>query len=247
MSDASVRVQLCAPSIDCIFRTRRLLYAARLARNGPTSLKALLDSKVKENTMPWMRLLHADLAALYEFLSHKFETLTHPSSHSQPWLDLMIHCPLGWKSLVKLFVHNHSCFDRDPTLSVIPFAPQPHLCTLCIPRHVAFPTAKALAQHMRIVHGEFIDASGVCPVCGTNLHTRLRVIAHLSDPRRNIKGRQALCSGLFPRLPLSTLSVLDVIDMKERRQARKAGRTHVVAVQPAHRANGRICGRPAMQ
>ena len=47
ISDVSVRVQLCALSIDCIFRTRRLLYAARLARNGHTSLKGLLDSKVK--------------------------------------------------------------------------------------------------------------------------------------------------------------------------------------------------------
>eukprot|EP00973_Karenia_brevis_P023797 3280676-Karenia_brevis.AAC.1 len=38
-SDFNVRKRLQMPSIDCIFRTKRLLYASRLARAGPMSLK----------------------------------------------------------------------------------------------------------------------------------------------------------------------------------------------------------------
>ena len=104
---------------------------------------------------------------------------------------------------------------------------------------------------MRTKHGVrnmyrmYINSSGKCPVCETFLHTRLRVIAHLSDPRRNIICREAICSGKVTQLSPEEVARLDALDTELRRNAQRAGLSHPTAVTSARRANGAKCGRPA--
>ena len=80
----------------------------------------------------------------------------------------------------------------------------------------------------------YVDGSGKCPDCQTNLHTCLRVIAHLSDPRRNLPCRNALAGGTFEPLPEEHVATLDAKDRIERRAARRAGRTHPGGHQCSH-------------
>ena len=112
-------------------------------------------------------------------------------------------------------------------------------------------TKKALLAHKRKVHGvrciarEYVDGTGTCPACHTNLHSRLRVIAHLSDPRRNLQCREAIQNGTVQRLPDSLITELDAADRVFRRDAQRAGLSKPVAIGTATKSDGRKCGRPA--
>ena len=77
-------------------------------------------------------------------------------------------------------------------------------CTFC---DAEFATKAALCAHKFAAHGvrasarQFIDGSGVCPVCRGVFHSRRRVLKHVQGP---VHG-SALCSeivasGVLPRL-----------------------------------------------
>eukprot|EP00973_Karenia_brevis_P027721 3820619-Karenia_brevis.AAC.1 len=83
------------------------------------------------------------------------------------------------------------------------------VCELCEAKP-AFKSAKALASHQRAKHkfrnplGAYLDDSGICPVCGTNFHNRVRVLAHVSDTRvrskvQRLTCRQQLLRGVVPK------------------------------------------------
>ena len=250
-SDVRVRGTLGAPSIECIFRAKRLLYVARLARTGPRSLKALLSSTSGITGMPWSQLVLADLSALRMSCPARFAEMPAPAFDSGPWMDLMIEFPTEWKAIVKQYHFPSSVYDDGPTSrQPLPGAPT-FSCSLCIGASCVFSSSKALASHMRTKHGirnifrMYVDSSGKCPVCETVLHTRLRVIAHLSDPRRNTMCREAICGGTVAQLSLDEVARLDALDTELRRNAQRAGLSHPTAVTSARRANGAKCGRPA--
>ena len=249
--NVNVRHKLGAPSIECIFRTKRLLYVARLARTGPRSLKALLSSTSGIIGMPWSQLVLDDLSAIRMAHPARFAEMPCPAFDSGPWMDLMVDFPTEWKAIVKQYCFSVSVYDDGPTLRhPLPGAPI-FSCSLCIGAAPFFSSSKALASHMRTKHGvrnmcrTYVDSTGKCPVCGTVLHTRLRVTAHLSDPRRNIMCREAIFSGTVAQLSLEEVSRLDALDAELRRNAQRAGLSHPTAVTSALRANGAKCGRPA--
>ena len=127
------------------------------------------------------------------------KTLPDPSSNQVQWWSFMWHNPEGWKQCVaKLFFYD-SCLDQVAALKP-PDVAVTFLCTECLK---GFVTEQALKQHRRIKHGvklhiaSFIDGSGICPACQTNLVTRQRVLKHVSDKRRT-KCSNRLLSGVFP-------------------------------------------------
>ena len=106
----------------------------------------------------------------------------------------------------------------------------------------------ALASHLRSVHCVrclqrfYATPNGKCLECGTELKSRLKLLAHRCDVRRTrrwvaVQGRPEL------RLPTSTVAELDSAYTNARKSSRRAGHSHVIAVGAAARADGRQVGR----
>ena len=111
--------------------------------------------------------------------------------------------------------------------------------------HAVYPAE----QGQRSTHGVrnmyrmYVDHTGVCPVCHTNLHTRLRVIAHLSDTRRNLSCRTAIHAGRVQELSSDAVSRLDALDTVQRREAQRQGLSGPRATMPARRKDGTVIGK----
>eukprot|EP00973_Karenia_brevis_P000276 38773-Karenia_brevis.AAC.1 len=98
-------------------------------------------------------------------------------------------------------------------------------------------------SHCRTKHGhrsdvnQYVGKISVCPVCKKDFHSRLRLLAHLSESRhrsKKIHGRRLLCkdaitSGMYPKVPAAELQEAIHLDRQLLREARRAGRSHVIA------------------
>ena len=106
-------------------------------------------------------------------------------------------------------------------------------------------------MHMRTKHNVrpdmryYVDGSGRCPVCLTVLHTRLRVLRHLWDKRRNIACRKAIVDGAIARLETEEVEALDDLDKAERKAAKATGHTRPIARGAARKHSGKLTGRAA--
>ena len=164
--------------------------------------------------------------------------MPHPEENPLELFGFISNCEHEWAALIDKYTYLHSVLDRDASNMTSAAGSNAFVCTRCSGSSHSFASQKALDQHCRRVHGikssirEFVDGSGICPVCETNFHTRLRVLAHLSDKRRT-KCSSALQSGTFERLPSTEVTRLDQADAQARRAARKNGHTHALAIRSA--------------
>eukprot|EP00972_Heterocapsa_arctica_P034046 5012250-Heterocapsa_arctica.AAC.1 len=97
-----------------------------------------------------------------------------------------------------------------------------------------------MVHGMRNTMRLFAKADGVCPSCGIQLHTRIRLITHLSDKRRD-KCRNYVTEHAFP-MSDDEAKVLDVIDQSLLAHAKKDGHSHVIANKPAFTGDGKRIG-----
>ena len=110
----------------------------------------------------------------------------------------------------------------------------------------SFASQKSLLLHQQSVHGRrsqmrlFADADGICPVCGVHLHTRLRLLKHLSDKRR--PKCRSLVAYMVPPLPLDRVELLDREDRLARAASRGVGLNYVASSSQALRADGKMTG-----
>ena len=249
--DICIRVELGAPSLESLLRMKRLLYASRLAKNGPESLKKLLQTQPHAQQLPWMQLLSCDLRFMHQSLAAKLEAMPDPALDAAAWVQLMVEYPCEWKCLVKQMSSPESTYDQRTAVCVSPGPLDGFACHLCTVNPPCFPSVRALKSHKRAIHKvrnqfrTYVDESEHCPVCQTYLHTRLRVIAHLSDPRRNLTCREAILQGRATALAPDLVQRLDAIDAKARKDAQRMGKSHPLAVGSALKACGTKCGRPA--
>lgn len=119
-------------------------------------------------------------------------------------------------------------------------------CDACA---ACFASQKALQAHQRTTHKQrapqryYSDRDGVCPVCQTIFKTRLRLLAHLSDTRRDkCWNHISTHLNLYPRIPEDRVIELDAVDREQRRTARQEGHTHPIAIGSARTAQGRAIG-----
>ena len=121
------------------------------------------------------------------------------------------------------------------------------MCAQCSPV-VKFSTDKVLQSHRRSKHGvrsyvpQYIDDSGICPICRTKFGSRIRVVAHLSDSRR-VKCSSRILAGECPPLSVEVVTALNVRDRELKRSALRDGHTHAIAAGAATDAQGRTVGR----
>ena len=254
-TDLEVRVMVGAQSIDSLIVQARLQYACRLANNDKAApLKSLLASKPGGKHMPWAVQLASDMQYMYD--NSTIGNLVKPAGHTESmctWLHVMKHERAEFQACLNEMSFVGSCLDSDVQVSedgsiLSPLPGQSIFsCMQCAPP-VTFSSSKALQSHCRTKHGtrssvpQYINDSGVCPVCSTVFGSRLRVISHLSDTRRP-KCRERVLAGDFPVLPKAVLAKLSVRDRELKRLALREGHTHTLASGAAVNAKGHIVGR----
>ena len=109
MTDVEVRIKLQMPSLDCLFMVARLRYFARLVRNQPLPLLALLHVGSSEPELPWLSLIRTD--------TERIRAAGHVPGlaglHEDPdqWLCLLRSSP-KWDKILDSIFFAESCIDR---------------------------------------------------------------------------------------------------------------------------------------
>ena len=170
-----------------------------------------------------------------------------PSLEPSALLVFIRDKPHDWTALVDKFSFLHSALDRQeaPANDGIPVGN--YVCQECVGESRAFSTQRALDQHRRRVHGKrsgirvYVDGSGCCPVCKTYFHTRLRVLAHLSDKRRR-RCSDILENGFYEPLDPQVILELERADNEALRSAKRDGHSHAIAIGSATTHDGKRIG-----
>ena len=246
MSDVAVRKELGVPSIDNVVRRARLRYLATLS-TAPDSLWALLQSRPGGKPLPWIELVVDDLRKMQLHLSTELRHLGDPVEQAEAWHSLITDLKGEYLKLVGLFVTceddlaNKTGASEEVVTKLANSAEQLDDSLVCC--GIRFASEKAWAQHRRTKHDErsvfsvVVPGTGVCPACGANFHSRVRLLtSHLGDKRRNVRCREAVAK--LPRLPDDLAEELNKKDREQRMQAAHEGHTHVLAGRPAERAPG---------
>jgi hypothetical protein len=241
-SDFQVRETLNQPSIDCLLVRRRLAFLGRSASTQHRSQIACLALRVNGSPLPWIEQVKDDMSRLYQSWPDHCKHLPDPAVDASSWWRFMAERMHEWRAFVSEFTFISSRLD---TVSTSAADNNPFACGCC---SMAFPSNQALLQHKRRAHGLrldilcFIDGSGICPVCGVNLVTRLRIVKHLSDSRR-CKCRDTILNGGFKPIEADSLRELDLNDRLAKRRAHADGHPSVPAYGQATTRHGKRIGR----
>ena len=191
------------------------------------------------------------LQALQALLGVKLASMPDPAVDPRSWECAWAGSPGPWLCLVK---RAGQLAASDPLKAMMLLArfpglapgehldvdsdPDEFLCGQCV---LSFSTAAGATTHRRKAHPELLNVPALiksfvggsaCPVCGTNLLSRLRVLHHLRDRHgRQTPCRDTLLLGGFPVQSAEVLAVADEVDRLFRRDCRKAGR-HGMAGPP---------------
>ena len=273
LSDEAVRAELKVPSIDCHVRQRRLLYLSRIIHSTVTPLKALLTFiSPRGELMPWTKLVVADLALVKAAVPASLENVADVTCDVHAFWQLISDYPREWKLILKKYYTTADDIVSPVNASLSAQVPLPcgapnnsggtstrdagnasvdglHQGMVC--DAPAFTTAKAFRQHARIKHGQTSAIARsrrnitVCCICKSEFHTRLRLVAHLSDHRIRSKLRGTNCHHEFLKIPGAILSEGTALSPALRQQqnaaltvARAGGHSRVLAKRAA------IKGRP---
>ena len=233
--------------MDCVLMRARLTYLARMLRAQPPALLALLRQRPRGSRSRWLRLISDDMRRLRSLVA-RCNLLPDPDSDPAAWTQFILSDQLRWKQCVALVHFTDSLCDVRAASPEDAVATREFRCDAC---GVAFHTHKQLAQHRRIKHGEkcpqrfYAAASGACPVCQTVFGTRLALLSHLCDSRRQ-RCWTEICRhpGRFVQIPAEEVAVLDALDNEARKRARRQGHSHALATGGCVRADGTPVGRP---
>ena len=179
-----------------------------------------------------------------------------PWVDAAPYLTLAAQFPNEWAAIVSLYhtavddVHAPECTalfqsSNAPQMCATSFA-----CNIC---HKSFATRKAMLCHSRSQHkvrSEIVKRIGdtsMCPVCGTDFKSRLRLITHIGETRVRSVTRGASCRTLFsaalnPLVDEVELERLNDVDRQVRRAAKAKGHTHELAKNLLCVVNPLFCG-----
>ena len=239
-TDLEVRRQLGADSIDCILLVARMLYLGRVVRERPRSPLAVLHMRCSGKPLPWVEHVRRDAA----FLVTEGFLPDMPAFDADPdkWVQKMATRD-SWKSALDSVHFAESACDTVKVESSL--ASGRALTFECPQCACAFASARARDSHIRAKHGvrsPFREriATSICPCCGVDFRQRVRLLNHLGDKRRPRCATFVLAH--CPLLSPERVASLDQDDRLARRSAQRAGRSQIRAVEPALRADGRVCG-----
>ena len=216
-------------------------------------VRALLAVRVRGTThgaLPWIEFVVKDMTELQRHVLPKLDALGDPWEHAHRWFDFMKHWPAQFAQLVKLYAPTSTaadCSSREALKKKRGCEAQASNTFPCATCSACFDSAKALAQHRRIRHGErmqarqYVGADSSCPVCGVQFSSPTRVIAYVSEKRVWEKDGAVPCgetiaSGRWAALPAAFLERLSLADRAERAAAWKRGWSQPHAEKFASRA-----------
>lgn len=159
LTDLEVRKMVNEPSIDCCLAKARLNHLAAVLRAPSPPLRCLLAVRgPRGERLPWVDLVVQDMVALREFYPTKLAELGDPTVQWDRWRSFICGHPQAWKTFVKSFLYHDSVLDRPDARARVQSrsACLPlHSCAVCADdgKHVAFPSQRALASHLRAKHG----------------------------------------------------------------------------------------------
>ena len=174
-TDEEILPRLKLERMDGVLRRARLLYWARVLTNDPQLLHALLQGEGGWKPS-WSKAVCADLNMLKERTDGELATLPIPFPDMLPWTKFAAEDGRRWVRIVA----------SVPSLAAIRCseATEVVMTAYCEDCGRGFGTTTALATHAYRVHGhkrwerQFATGSH-CPVCMTDLGTRMRAIHHL--------------------------------------------------------------------
>ena len=257
-TDVNVRAFLGVPSLDCYVRRKRLLYLSRLYEARLPVLNVLLQQRSGVGQkLPFIRTILDDLEILRSAVAPRLDSLPQPAVDPGPWWHLLGTFQREWRSIVMLY---HTYLNDDDNVYDMQSPGPAELAQ----RAVAFPCAqcglhfkssKAMRQHARIKHKARSVAAltvpdiTVCPICGTNFHSRLCLVTHLSDRRVRSKIRNTSCAIEYentnpPGLTNEQLRIVDDEARRLRKRSLEAGHTHHIQRMPAVRPKRVDAGIP---
>lgn len=245
-SDLQVRVMLKLPSIECVLMRARLRYLKRVLKTAPRALVAILQLKHKTKQMKWVALIIEDMKILRARIS-AFSKMPDPSVEASTWHRFILASPKAWAEAVAMLHFSESRFGQvEQPIALTIAVVHTFACDKC---GTVFASSRALQSHVRLKHKErclqrlYADSSGVCSVCKTILNTRLRLIAHLSDTRRDECWSEIRAHPRkYKRLAAELVADLDDKDRVSRRDVQRQGKSHRTAVGSARTASGKLIG-----
>ena len=235
----------------------RLLYFCRLLNSRHTFLIALLSSRSAAGAviMTWTLQLHRDLITLFNASPRLRAEINRIESLHVCGPPCSLFCQHKLFSIVttmpKYFdkcVHELSFVSSSlDSVALCYFdIPSAFKCEAC---SLSFACSRALHMHCMKLHAirsifrYYADADGVCPICSSDFLTRLRLISHLSDPRRT---KCSVHLHLVTKLTEARVEELDQHDRYLKQASKKQGHSHVLAVGQATSASGRLLGKPSL-
>ena len=123
-SDLKIRITLNRPCIECVLSQRRLLYAARLVREQPPALQALLQIKspVFSGRIAWVNLFASDLKKLKSHHCRLLSNMPDPYDDPGAWAYIMKSFSYEWTCIVKAFPTLSNNYLRGQTKLIIEVA-----------------------------------------------------------------------------------------------------------------------------
>ena len=266
-SNEAVRQECKVLPIEWALVFARLRMAARLS-SGPCALRALIQSA---GGAGWRLAVQWSLRCMANLLRDKLVHMPCPLASPASWEELWTRFPGPWQGLLQLAQKR---VLADPWAAAVVMQACPLLCAgrveemggsdaesedehVCMVCGVFLASAVGAHHHLARAHGRGADTAvrpycfgSACPVCATDLRTRLRLVAHLrSRPavpasegrwRRGASGacREALLAGGYPRMDEDQMATAAEQDRALRRACRLAG----LSVQSA---DGFACRAPA--
>ena len=185
-----------------------------------------------------------DLRTLHHRVS-ELGTMPDPVFDPHAWLSLIKGSPDRFVSMMDSVFFTSSICDRVQLRSDSNQRGA-FVCTECPDPQPCFKSEKSLILHKQGSHGRrsqmrfYAPQSGICAVCGVCLQTRLRLLKHLSDRRRDFC-RSRIKDAMTPLSP-SEVARLDSLDSAARKAARGLGHSSVPSTAQARTALGKRIG-----
>ena len=229
MSNAQVRAMFGIPHPEALLMEERLRLVSRVSAHGPPQLLALLQGSGEEN---WRCEVIKDLRAMKIILHNTLDTLPDPARAPAEWENMWVSYPSQWRSLVQKFQTTAAKSEGDflnacrsvgvqiPDHDSYEGADEEWMCGDC---GKCFSTQAMVWSHRAKMHGyrdptRLKVAGAICPNCGVDHRSRLRLRRHLH--------RTQSCLDMVAELPdlaPEQLAEEEAMEAAQTKAAKRAG------------------------
>ena len=225
VTDQHVLQKVGCNSVMGMIKVARMRYIARISREAPVILIALLQN-IPNGIEPWLAEVFSDLRDLQRGISPTLDSLPDPGHSLKEWICLWIEHPMAWKSMLKRFKCRMVPGNTGP-------AGEGHanafVCLLCEPAR-AFVSKSALCTHLYRKHNQRKTArlfvkDKHCPCCGKDFLCRARAMHHVQFQSGTCLN-WCLTGHVMP-IDEEEATTLDRIDATFRLQSRRRGLSYL--------------------